>query len=225
MTKTLRIAMVGQKGIPARFGGVETHVDNVATRLTARGHEVWTYCRSRFRPDRLGVPLPDDYRVIGGEHWYRGVRLVYRPSVNTKHLDAATHTFLCAVESGALHKFDIVHFHGIGPAAFAPVTKLFGKKVVSTFHALDWRQVKWGPSASRFLKRGESETEGALRLPELRLRLAQVGGPLSGLRYLEQSRRGGRLSATPVGGHRHVAAAGARRHHPEGRPPDQLRLR
>jgi glycosyltransferase involved in cell wall biosynthesis len=156
MTKSLRIAMVGQKGIPARFGGVETHVDNVATRLAARGHEVWTYCRSRFRPDRLGVPQPDDYRVIGGEHWYRGVRLAYRPSVNTKHLDAATHTFLCALESGALHKFDVVHFHGIGPAAFAPVTRLFGKKVVSTFHALDWRQVKWGPSASRLLKRGEA---------------------------------------------------------------------
>jgi glycosyltransferase involved in cell wall biosynthesis len=156
MTRSMRIAMVGQKGIPARFGGVETHVDNVATRLAARGHEVWTYCRSRFRPDRLGVETPEDYRVIGHEHWYRGVRLMYRPSINTKHLDAATHAMLCAAESGLLHKFDIVHFHGIGPAAFAPVTKLFHKKVVTTFHALDWRQVKWGPTASRLLKWGEA---------------------------------------------------------------------
>jgi glycosyltransferase involved in cell wall biosynthesis len=156
MTRSLRIAMVGQKGIPARFGGVETHVDNVATRLAARGHEVWTFCRSRFRPDRLGVETPEDYRVIGREHWYRGVRLAYRPSVNSKHLDAATHAFWCALESGMLHKFDIVHFHGIGPAAFVPVTKLFGKKVVSTLHALDWRQVKWGPTASRLLKAGEA---------------------------------------------------------------------
>jgi glycosyltransferase involved in cell wall biosynthesis len=148
--------MVGQKGIPARFGGVETHVDNVATRLAARGHEVWTFCRSRFRPDHLGVMPPEDYRVIGSEHWYRGVRLAYRPSINTKHLDAATHTFLCALESGVMHKFDIVHFHGIGPSAFAPVTRLFGKKVVSTFHALDWRQVKWGRTASRLLKAGEA---------------------------------------------------------------------
>ncbi|MGD8414926.1 MAG: glycosyltransferase family 4 protein, partial [Candidatus Latescibacterota bacterium] len=154
MSKHLRIAMVGQKGIPARFGGVETHVDNISTRLAARGHEVWTYCRTRFRPDRLGITTPDDYRVIGKEHWYRGVRLAYRPSLNTKHLDAATHTFLCAVESGVLHGFDVVHFHGIGPSAFAPVTRLFGKKVVSTFHALDWRQVKWGGTASRIMKRG-----------------------------------------------------------------------
>jgi glycosyltransferase involved in cell wall biosynthesis len=156
VTSTLRIAMIGQKGIPARFGGVETHVDHIATRLASRGHEVWTYCRTRFRPDFTGETPPEDYRVIGREHWYRGVRLVYRPSVNTKHLDAASHTFMCALEAGLRRGFDIVHFHGIGPAAFAPVTRLFGGKVVSTFHALDWRQVKWGRAAKRFLKAGEA---------------------------------------------------------------------
>jgi glycosyltransferase involved in cell wall biosynthesis len=148
--------MIGQKGIPARFGGVETHVDNISTRLASRGHEVWTYCRTRFRPEALGIRPPAEYRVIGKEHWYRGVRLVYRPSVNTKHLDAASHTFLCALESGLLHGFDVVHFHGIGPSAFVPVTRLFGKKIVSTFHALDWRQVKWGKSATKLLRGGEA---------------------------------------------------------------------
>jgi glycosyltransferase involved in cell wall biosynthesis len=148
--------MIGQKGIPARFGGVETHVDNVATRLAARGHEVWTFCRTRFRPDRLGAKTPEDYRVIDGEHWYRGVRLLYRPSFNSKHLDAASHTFLCAVESSLRHSFDIVHFHGIGPSAFAPIPRLFHRKIVTTFHALDWRQVKWGGLATKFLKGGES---------------------------------------------------------------------
>lgn len=153
--KTLRVAMIGQKGIPARFGGVETHVDNVATRLAARGHEVWTFCRTRFQPDRLGTKTPDDYRVIDKEHWYRGVRLLYRPSVNSKHLDAASHTFLCAVESSLRHRFDVVHFHGIGPSAFAPIPRLFRKKIVTTFHALDWRQVKWGALATKFLQGGE----------------------------------------------------------------------
>jgi glycosyltransferase involved in cell wall biosynthesis len=153
---TLRIAMIGQKGIPARFGGVETHVDHIATRLAARGHEVWTFCRTRFRPNRLAESTSGDYRVIGREHWYRGVHLAYRPSVNTKHLDAASHTLLCAVESGLFHGFDIVHFHGIGPSAFAPVPRLFRRKVVSTIHALDWRQVKWGKTAKAFLKKGEA---------------------------------------------------------------------
>lgn len=135
--------MIGQKGLPARYGGVETHVENVAVRLAARGHHVRAYCRSRLRP------------LDGGTGTYHGVELAYRPSINTQHLDAASHTFLCAAESALLHSFDIVHLHGIGPAAFAPVAGLLGGRVVSTFHALDWRQVKWGTRSKSWLRRGE----------------------------------------------------------------------
>lgn len=148
--------MIGQKGIPARFGGVETHVENVATRLAVRGHEISVFCRTRYRPPAAELDATEGYEVAGGVHTYKGVRLLYRTSINTKHLDASSHTFLCALESSVRHGFDIVHFHGIGPSAFAPVPKLFGKKVISTFHALDWRQVKWGGLATRFLKAGES---------------------------------------------------------------------
>lgn len=147
--RPLRIAMIGQKGIPARYGGVETHVENVGARLAARGHDVWVYCRSRLRPP------PGDGATEGGAR-YRGMRLAYRPSLNTKHTDAASHALLCAAESSCMHGFDIVHLHGIGPAAFAPVAGMFGRRVVSTFHALDWRQVKWGERARRMLHRGES---------------------------------------------------------------------
>jgi glycosyltransferase involved in cell wall biosynthesis len=145
--RPLRVAMVGQKGIPARYGGVETHVENIAVRLVARGHDVTVFCRSRLRGDTLAP---------GANGSFRGVHLLYRGSLNTKHLDAASHTFLSALESSYRHHFDVVHLHGIGPAAFAPVAGLFGRKVVSTFHALDWRQVKWGARAKSLLRRGES---------------------------------------------------------------------
>jgi glycosyltransferase involved in cell wall biosynthesis len=154
--RPLRVAMIGQKGIPARYGGVETHVEAIATRLAARGHEVWVYCRSRLRPDAAAAAAIDGYRIEGGAHAYRGVRLAYRPSVPSKHLDAATHAAVCALEAGRLRGFDVVHFHGIGPSAFAPFARGPGRAIVSTFHALDWRQVKWGPRAKRLLKRGEA---------------------------------------------------------------------
>ncbi len=141
--RPLRIAMIGQKGLPARYGGVETHVESIAVRLAARGHHVRAYCRSRLREDGAGDS-------------YQGVELAYRPSIHSKHLDAASHAMLCAAESALLHSYDIVHLHGIGPAAFAPVAGLFGRRVVSTFHALDWRQVKWGARSKSFLRRGEA---------------------------------------------------------------------
>lgn len=154
MSAGLRIAMIGQKGIPARYGGVETHVENISVRLAERGHDVSVFCRSRFEPGHDSIP--PGYQLVDGKPVYRGVRLVYRPSVNTKHLDAATHAFLCAVESGLFHRFDIAHFHGIGPSAFVPVTRALGRRVVATVHALDWRQVKWKGIAKRILKDGES---------------------------------------------------------------------
>lgn len=154
--RPLRIAMIGQKGIPARYGGVETHVEAIATRLVERGHDVWVFCRSRLRPGRNGQPLPAGYHGLGDEGGFCGVRLAYRPSLNTKHTDAASHTLLCAMEASCAHHFDLVHLHGIGPSSCAPIARLFGRPVVSTFHALDWRQVKWGRRARRMLHRGEA---------------------------------------------------------------------
>ncbi|HEX6791940.1 MAG TPA: glycosyltransferase family 4 protein [Candidatus Krumholzibacteria bacterium] len=154
--RPLRIAMIGQKGIPARYGGVETHVEAIATRLAGRGHEVWAFCRSRLRPGLDGEPLPDGYHENGRSAEYHGVRLAYRPSLHTKHTDAASHALWCTVEASCAHRFDLVHLHGIGPSSCAPVARLFGRPVVSTFHALDWRQVKWGHRARELLHRGEA---------------------------------------------------------------------
>jgi len=41
----VRIAMIGQKGIPATYGGIERHVEEITRRLCARGHQVDVYCR------------------------------------------------------------------------------------------------------------------------------------------------------------------------------------
>jgi hypothetical protein len=40
--------MVGQKGLPATFGGIEHHVEHVGRRLAERGHYVTVYCRSTY---------------------------------------------------------------------------------------------------------------------------------------------------------------------------------
>ena len=36
----VRIAMVGTRGVPARYGGFETAIEEVGSRLAARGHEL-----------------------------------------------------------------------------------------------------------------------------------------------------------------------------------------
>jgi glycosyltransferase involved in cell wall biosynthesis len=135
----LKIAMLGQKGIPATYGGIERHVEELATRLVERGHEVTVYCRPY-------------YTKIQGE--YRGIRLVSIPSVRTEHLDTATHCAM-ALPHILSQDFDVVHFHALGPSLFANVPRMRGARSVVTVHGLDWQREKWGSFATWILKQCE----------------------------------------------------------------------
>ncbi|MBI1796499.1 MAG: glycosyltransferase family 4 protein [Candidatus Eisenbacteria bacterium] len=135
----MRIAMIGQKGLPATYGGIERHVEEIGRRLVARGHDVSVFCRLYYTP-------------AGAQ--YHGVHLLRRPSINTKHLDTATHVTWSSVEA-TLRRYDIVHFHALGPSAFAWLPRLHGARTVVTVHGLDWQREKWGKLASWVLKQCE----------------------------------------------------------------------
>jgi glycosyltransferase involved in cell wall biosynthesis len=135
----LRIAMIGQKGIPARYGGIERHVEEISVRLAARGHEVLVYCRPYYT-------LTD-----GG---YKGVTLVKLPSIKTRHLDAATHSLLSTAHVLSM-KADVVHYHALGPSGLSFLPRMAGARTVATVHGLDWRGGKWGPVAKWVLQRCE----------------------------------------------------------------------
>jgi glycosyltransferase involved in cell wall biosynthesis len=138
----MKIAMIGQKGIPARSGGIEQVVDMLSQQLTGRGHEVMVYCRRSY----------DGH--TGGSSLEGPLQRIYRPSVPTKHLDAITHTLTSTIDV-ALRRADVVHYHAIGPAALAPLARLAGFPVVVTVHGLDWQRAKWGAAARGCLKMGE----------------------------------------------------------------------
>jgi glycosyltransferase involved in cell wall biosynthesis len=139
--RPLRIAFIGQKGLPASWGGVEHHVDEIATRLARRGHEVTAYVRKWY--------------TQGSQKLYSGIRLVTRPTLHTKHLDASVHSLVCSIDTLA-RGFDVVHYHGIGPSLFCAIPRMTGKKVVATVHRLDYNGVKWGGFARAVLYWGES---------------------------------------------------------------------
>jgi len=145
----MKIAMIGQKGIPATYGGVERHVEELAVRLVERGHDVTVYTRPHYDRHNARRPKPSRHPM-----YYRGVRLVQLPSIATKHLDAISHVALCtahAVESRA----DIVHYHAVGPALLCWIPRLFRQKTVVTIHAQDALRSKWGRFARFALNCGE----------------------------------------------------------------------
>ena len=131
----MRIAMIGQKGIPATYGGIERHVEEIARRLVALGHQVDVFCRLHY---------------TAPEATCHNVHLLRRPSLHTKHFDTVTHVAWATVES-MVRRYDIVQFHALGPSVFAGLPRLTGARTVVTVHGLDWQREKWGRSASWFL--------------------------------------------------------------------------
>ncbi len=135
--------MIGQKGIPAQSGGIEKHVGELATRLVKAGHEVYVYTRPNYTDKNLKT--------------YQGVNLISLPSINSKHLDAITHTFLASIHAVFSRKYEVVHYHGIGPSSLLFLVKILrpGLPVTSTFHCQDYYHQKWGIFARMYLKFGE----------------------------------------------------------------------
>lgn len=139
----MKLAMIGQKGIPSRSGGIEIHVEEIARRLVKHGCEVDVYCR-------------EGYCLQKGSS-YCGINTIFMPYLNSKSLEAITHSFFSVVHAIFNHN-DIIHFHALGPSVMAFLPRLLGIKVVCTVHGLDWQRDKWGRLSKAFLKFGEFAT-------------------------------------------------------------------
>ena len=44
----MKIAILGTRGIPNRYGGFEAFAEQLSARLAERGHQVRVYCRRPF---------------------------------------------------------------------------------------------------------------------------------------------------------------------------------
>lgn len=137
----MRIAMIGQKGfdVGEKGGGIERHVTELATRLGAMGEEVTVYAREPY-----------------DEQFPTGVVVKGIGSIKRKNLETITHTFLATFDA-VRGNFDIIHYHGVGPATLAWIPRLLSResKVVVTFHSLDRFHKKWGWVARQYLTFGE----------------------------------------------------------------------
>jgi glycosyltransferase involved in cell wall biosynthesis len=135
----MKIALVGTRGVPACYSGFETAVENIGARLADRGHDVTVYCREH---------------VVGrrAEGAYRGMRLVYLPTVASKHLDTPVHTLLSTLHLGTVRRPDVAIYFIAGNGPFAGLGRLLGVPTAINVDGLDSRRAKWGPRASRYLQ-------------------------------------------------------------------------
>lgn len=137
--------MFGQKRL-SREGGIEIVVKELCTRMARDGCQVTCYNRS-------------GHHVSGAEYdekiEYEGIRQKSVLTIEKKGLAAVSSSAFAALYS-ALGKYDVIHIHTEGPAFFAWLPKMFGKRVVVTVHGIDWQREKWKSGfGSKFIRQGE----------------------------------------------------------------------
>ena len=145
MEEKIRLAVFGQKRL-SREGGIEIVVKELCTRMAQNGCDVTCYNRA-------------GHHVSGAEYdktiEYDGIRQKVVPTIEKKGLAAVSSSFFAALCS-AFGRYDVVHIHAEGPAFFCWIPKLFGKRVISTIHGLDWAREKWKFGVgSKFIRQGE----------------------------------------------------------------------
>lgn len=146
--KILNIAMLGQKRIPSREGGIEIVVEELSTRMVKQGHRVTCY-------NRRGHHVSGKEFDAGERKVYKGVKLQPVITIDRKGLAALTSSFFASIKV-ALGKYDAVHFHAEGPCAMLWIPKLFGKRCIATVHGIDWQREKWKNGfGSMYIKFGE----------------------------------------------------------------------
>lgn len=138
----MKIAMIGQKGVPAVFGGIEKHVEELGAQL-AKKHEVLVYARNWYTPKNITE--------------YKGMKIIHRGTLHTKHLDAIVHTFISTMDAIFFKKVDVIHYHGVGPSLLSFIPRILSPKtkVISTFHCIDRYHQKWNWFARTMLAMGE----------------------------------------------------------------------
>ena len=127
--RKLRIAICGGRGIPSTYSGTETFFIELAPRLVERGHEVIVYCRRSLFRERPPV--------------FRGVRLIYLPSIETKNLGTFTHTLSCMIDV-LFRNVDAMLVTNVANSLHCVIPRLFRQNCAINVDGIEWKRGKWG---------------------------------------------------------------------------------
>lgn len=138
----MKIAMIGGRGIPARYGGVERHIELLSRELARMGHRVTVYTRGWYYDASAALP--------------KRITQVVLPSLHTKYFDTFTHTLLSVIHV-VFQDVDVIHFHGVGPALLSWIPRLFKPRtrVMVTVHSLNRLHPQWNVFGKLVLLLGE----------------------------------------------------------------------
>lgn len=136
----MKIALIGTRGIPAKYGGFETFVEELGKRLVKKGYTVDVYCRSGYYPDKIKK--------------YLGINLIYLPEPKIKTLETLLHT-LISLWHALWKSYDILFVLNSANSPWMLFPKLFKKKAILHMDGIEWKRGKWSSLGKAYFKFAE----------------------------------------------------------------------
>jgi len=123
-----KIAIIGSRGIPAKYGGFETAVEAVAPRLVEKGWNIFASCEGPRDQSKPAV--------------YKGVNLFYFP---VRPFFRIVYEVLYDVYSLVKSSLvcDYIYMLGYGAGLFFFIPKIVRKKLVVNVDGLEWKREKF----------------------------------------------------------------------------------
>lgn len=136
-----KVAIVGTQGVPARYGGFETLVENIIGENCSPEIQYTVFCSSKDMPQKLTS--------------YRGAALRYVP-LHANGVQSIPYDILSMIKTVG-HGFDAMLVLGTSGCMFLPILRLFfRKKIIVNIDGLEHRRAKWGKMAKRYLRMSEA---------------------------------------------------------------------
>jgi glycosyltransferase involved in cell wall biosynthesis len=123
----MKIAMIGTRGVPARYGGFETAVEEIGAGLSELGHDVTIYCRFNNQ--------------AGDRH--RGMRRVVLPSIHRKALETLSHGGVSALHAIVSERPDVAIVFNAANAPWVAMLRMCGIPTALHIDGHDAKRAKW----------------------------------------------------------------------------------
>ncbi len=130
----MKIAYIALRGVPLSDGIVQ-YTDDIAREMVKRGHEVTVYTSRRY--GNVDGFYDDSYKIVTV------------PSLPWGFAEKMSIVLFASIKQ-LFKKYDIVHYHAMGPSVFAFMS--CGKATVIQSHGIEYNRVKFSKTARKVLK-------------------------------------------------------------------------
>ena len=140
--KSLNIALIGTRGVPANYGGFETFAEEVSKQWVAMGHNVTVYGRKPF------------FTKQKTPHEYLGIKTKEVSTIKQKYLETPLNALMAYIDALKCN-YDVILVCNAANSPFAFLLKLQKAPLIINVDGIERNRTKWNALGRAWYRLGE----------------------------------------------------------------------